>query len=398
MKNILFKLHQFFNDSQLNKEAGEVEELLQQMGPEPHAEDYEEPWHQDALNEMNADQFGDEPISEEEYLDQTFTVKKRDIPIKHYESYERKIFLTIAKKEGFHILETGDKSAVAGQGGYGLVLRGTYQGHQAVAKIILGPDGRKEVSNWQTILNASKTSTPNLKTYVPKIYKLNYEDEGYQSDDYDAIDLEKNYGIIIMEELLPINHHLRDKIEAFYSNIEILSDPEYLWEITLPLQQDLYRDFPDLDEHEIMAWLLEIKFQDFQDLSTDEIKKRIIEHVKRKLLKKYPYQDATRRERRNPNGLYKNPNYLEKTLNNLVTPVLPLKYDDHPTSTYYQSMPETQGFITSLIELGQNTGLGWHDLVAPKNIMMDKNGNLKIIDVGIYYQIDDGSPFSDSQF
>jgi hypothetical protein len=375
----LLKLYNWLHKNNFKKLAQEIKDL------DTDTEEYAEPWHQEAVEE-----FGDEIIPEldEDPLDkQTLQIKNQFIPISG--KTEREAFQEIAAKEDFKIIETGSKPTIAGRGGYGIVFRGVYQGKPAVAKIILGDLGAQEIDNWDTIQRASKSAVPELKPYLPIIYKINTESEEEDSNSNPYIN---NYSIVIMEELLPISDHITEQIysERPFGVFDLAKDEELLWSLANVYFKYLVQTFDDLKRTEVFNWLLSVDFKLIKDrhLVVGNLPSFFNLKIFEKIQEKYPFKEQIRKVRSHPiyNGF---DSVLSDEILKFFRQRLPPDFTNVDEGKHLEYLPETKGLIKALKKLTEMTGLGWADLYMPKNLMMGADGNLKIIDVGIYEQLDD---------
>ncbi len=150
---MLNNLIQFLYQNNLLKEAQQVENL----------QEYAEPWHEEAVNE-----FGSEPISEEDYFKQNFQDNENP--------YLNDVRKKILEKHNFQIFL--DENTLLGTGAFGRVFKGVYQGKPAVAKIIVKNYGipqqvadmaYKEAKVWNQILQAKQSLPPDLQSFIPTI-------------------------------------------------------------------------------------------------------------------------------------------------------------------------------------------------------------------------------------
>lgn len=355
MKQKLLNLIQWLKAANLPEETEEVEDLSE----------YAEPWHEEAVKEFP--EIPPEPVTED-YLEKVHPIQSEELKTKFYtdpeeEALRRDQVFEIARDENFKILDIGSKDIIAGQGAYGVVLRGVYRGKPAVAKIILGNEGRFEVQNWKTILEAAR-QIPKIRPHVPKIYKLNYE-----------ADPETAYGIVIMEELRPLNQQFREIIRGGgMLDLSIMKDEDYLWKFAQDLAEFLSnQDGISIDPTILFKWIYQIDFASLQDtMGTDETLEVIGNYLETKL---------------NQTGNHVYLSYLLEFLySKLVHAYFPSSYSGKKSLDLFQQVPETAGYANALVTLLDDFGLGWDD-VRGCNMMLGTDGNLKIIDPGIYQRI-----------
>jgi serine/threonine protein kinase len=281
--------------------------------------------------EEAAKEFGSEPISEEEYLESVSLDP---------EFGRQKYILTWLNKHGIKIFNTGKKGWL-GQGSNGIVYNGIVDGKDCVVKV---SDEDSDCENWNKILKIKDGMPEELKRHIPEVYKIISEHlpemHVYQN----------NACVIAMERLLPIPHDIKVMFgktdlrfrRSIYDNVDSIS-------------KDIYNLLPGFRPSE------------------DDIKEKIIDYL---------------RDNKNLNlNIYDLAKYLpispiyrwEITSKLLNYSTFPLNFDD---DTDYAYNAATESLYKALKWLEKN-GIGWGDLHY-ENIMMDKNGTLKIMDVGMF--------------
>lgn len=369
----LSKLAFWLNQQGFPKEAQAIQDLS-----EP--EEYAELWHEEATTE-----FGANPITEDEYAEENFGAGVDDLVSfeKEVNETDAEILKLIAQKEGVQILQTG--SSLLGAGVYGKVIRGVYQGKPVAAKIIFDNklEFSKEAENWKKILIAAKTLPPDLKKHIPMIYKINKDEIFYQN-------INLNYEIIVMEELFPLNGELKRlfKHQDYKPHSEqLLKDEEYLYKISLAISDYVIKvssrlglNIKTLDPTKLMKVLLNLGRIKYYDAE------KIIKVVVNYLGKTYDLYGVNEKGRKIPfiksdsgldlyDGLY-------DVVSKFFRPDGMPKFQGDPTQ-FWEDLPETSSFYQTLKTLSSNYGIKWGD-VHHENVMMDANGNLKIIDAGKY--------------
>ncbi len=369
------------------KEAQAIKDLS-----EP--EQYEEDWHEEAVQE-----FGSEPISEEEYTKQNFdggvpqlTSMKDDI-----NSDDADVLKQIAEQEGIQILYTGDEytSSVLGSGMYGKVITGVYQGKNVAAKIIFEdeadengyvPPISREGDIWKKILQAAVTLSPEMKRHIPQIYKINKGQLPYR--DYIV-----EYEIIVMEQLFPLDKEMPDLIQhkKYEQHINrLLKDEEYLYKIAQAVTDYLNRfksrhklKIPELEPIALFDVIMSLGKLTYA--STERIIKAIINY----LVKQYNLNTISRKGKE---ILFENTERGGDLHDSLYTVIAKFIRPEglpmfHGNSTeFWDDLPETSAFYRSLKEMAEQFGIKWMDLHF-RNMMLDRDGNLKIVDVGAYNAI-----------
>jgi hypothetical protein len=373
MKNILKKLNYSLKKNNLYREAQEIKDL----------EEYAEPWHQDAVEE-----FGDEIIPESDEdalkdLEEKYTYNRydtlknineyfKDDPYMHYSLDEAEIIQNILDRENFKSLEQS-RNFVAGKGMFGIVLRGVYQGKPAVIKIETSATRPvvKEINNWVNILKLKNFMPPEYKKHIPEIYKLN-------SGKINSEELDVYYSVIIMEELFKLSDDLNDFLSnqgnLFVKSMkDKLSEPGLIHNLASLIFEKLnkinFLKFKLPSVNEISAKLIE-NIDNHYDMASGICK---IMHEKNEKIDHYTISDF------NQEIIYVLKTYFSKSIE---FPTQHLFFDKLEKSTW-GDFPETKSLLEFLVYIKNNANLSWRDLHTG-NIMMDRDGNLKIIDVGLY--------------
>lgn len=254
--------------------------------------------------------------------------------------------------------------SVLGMGATGMVIETIYNSKPAVAKLILDQKVANDVQVWNKILlNKDKLPTK-FQKFIPEIYKLikNILPEG------------QPYQIIITEKLYPLPYDILQNIFNYiysYTNRLYLLTDEELYELAKVLfakLQDHYLskkiDFTPIEIYNILVKNLSNKDAESQGeaqkISTD------IE----KLFKNITTQDK--------NNVI---SYIWSSILDLF--LFPRSYGSYKPSPFLSSSPLIKDLLEFLIYLADNFSIYWHD-VHKNNIMMNKDGQIKIIDTGFY--------------
>lgn len=369
--NKLIKALQHFGH---HKEAAEVEELAE----EP--KEFAEPWHEEVTQE-----FGSEPISEEEYLQQHLETQiDQDLPQR------------ILEKENFHPVNAGSRmSPYLGSGYFGNVFRGVYQGQPAVAKVILYnndgvlenvQDHGPEFQKWDWIKKMESQMSSHLKSYLPKIYQAKTdsiaESIGKDNKPYGKV----QYEIIIMEELYRLPKDMAQMIDGYSKERrnrlnKLLQDEEFLYQIAQNIVTKLGKSFfvrgiqglNQITPQELFKELYEMGMLVYN--SDTMISIQLTSYIQNKL--SLAPKDAERVRR-----------VIQNVLSSAFeTAIFPRDYDMDPPESkeftaVWSNLPETSGLLQALQEL-HKLGLSWKDVKAD-NLMMNRDGHLKLIDLGLY--------------
>jgi hypothetical protein len=376
LNNFLKKLYNYLYTHNLHKEANEVENLEEDVLP----------WEieHDKLQEEDALEFGSEPISEEEYLNQV-SQKSYMTDSDLADDYNK-----IAEQEGFKIVSSGEEKPLLGRGSYGSVFQGVYKGKLAAIKIILNSNG--EVENWQKILQITQSFPENLKKHFPVIYHLN---KGVLKKEKNQYVFGINYEIIIMEKLfkLPKDIYLNmddnPMIDKSKMIKDLFKDDDYLYTVSSLIVDGIsknpyfrmdMRNF-QLNTNEIFKLLSSQKLDD-KSFPSSTI---MAENISNFLLQKYPFREK-----------YKEKVFpiIKAILNNSIgkVPGVPRGYygittpkDFHDYEYYspvWEHRSETKELYEALLMLG-SAGVKWNDLHVD-NLMMGADGTIKFIDAGLF--------------
>ncbi len=361
MITALLKLKNWLISQALDEEAGILQDLSE----------YTEPWHEEAVQE-----FGSEPVSEEDYLEQF----REPSGVVYSDPARTQTYESILKKEKFTPISGSRKVPYLSAGAYGVVFRGIYQGQPAVAKIIVGNQGDQEIKVWEKILESKDKLSPEFQKHIPQIYALL---EGEIKDKYAD---QLRYQMVVMEELKPLNSQISSVVKSKENSNKkeviksILKNEEYLWQAALDLSKEANEFFQKeiLEPGTVLKFLLEYQYQEEED---DDIPN--LEPLIEKIFQYY--QDKFQIQGREASQLK---DLISDYITNYIS-IYPI-YSQFPTSeknlygdVYFENLPETQSLLATLKMLSENFGISWKDLHS-KNMMLGQDGNLKFIDVGLY--------------
>ena len=353
---ILHKLSKWLQHYKLFKEAQQIENLIEQKKSE-----YDEPWHEEAVNE-----FGSEPISEEDYAQQYI---KTDLPRTNYYGDSQEIL----DQAGFQTLSSGSaKDSVLGEGANGRVYRGSYKGKPAAAKIIKSRYGLGEVNKWKQILNIAQDFPPELKKHIPQIYLIQ---EGTHNNE--------PFELIIMEELKPLNKNLHELLNAYKSSNQenhysktmnkLFKDPEFMYE----LAKNIYKHIQE-------TYLFRYKME---QITPEEILKLLEQNA-------YEFSDMSRREMADiMPKLFKDKYKLDSddllilqsaifraTDSIFFANSIPMNLEELEQKPMWEMIPETKEYF-KMLRLLKDYGIDFDDQ-SPDNVLLGNDDNLKLIDVG----------------
>jgi hypothetical protein len=380
MITYLTKLYNWLDKNNFKKLAQEVKDLGSDT------EEYAEPWHQEVVEELNKkDEESLKNLEDKYFLNETEFRKNINDYLNNSDYYvpANKIN-NILKNEGFNTVFQSE-NIVAGKGAFGIVLKGTYQGKPAVAKVETNYDDYpKETSNWMQILKSKETMPAEYKKHIPNIFKLNlgkYEAEG------------KNplyYSVIIMEELFELSVDMKGLLTGNFSALQhvnnLLKDQDFIDSLASKLWNYLkfwmrrYQDEYDITYPSIenISHILSQKDEGNFYFARNKAEK-ITEEVKG--INNITKERADRRWQSINQGLVESTNNLIRSA--LSTYNFPYNHEAYKDDGVWAAFPETKTFFETLMYIKNNANLSWRDLHTG-NVMMDRDGNLKIIDVGLY--------------
>jgi len=383
MKNYIKKLSIWLLQNNLTKLSQEVDALSE--------------WDQDYYDEV-AEELGSEPETEEGFRERT-----EDTSLLEFEDLEDKedyaSYIGIMKQEGFKPVAFSDSgSSFLGGGAFGNVFSGVYQGKQAAAKVIMKIDDRAiddddEVNNWKKIYQGSANFPPDLKKHIPIIYKANKGH--YEGKEYDVFfdskprDVSYDYEIIIMEQLYPLSHELREAIRG--SNLEgmrkIINDEEYLYKVAQSVSDSLKQINIEVSPQKIHKIILDFGPVDFEYQTAKKLAQTIYHKIDKFSwnANEYTIYNAIYMSLK-PNlepYLYNRPKDWNFAYQRDLDGSLERR---QRYSHYWESAPETTKYMETLTKILTDLNIGWND-VHNNNILMGADGNLKIVDVGLYKQL-----------
>lgn len=390
MRRYLIQLSKSFKELGLNKFAQKVEELS----------DFDEPWHKEIIEE-----FGEHPTSEDEYFEENF----------FRENTLADICEGIMAQEGFkHYSGAEDGGSLLGTGAFGSVYYGIYKGKEAAAKIVAstyGPGGYQESESeiWNKILDAKKQMSPEKAKHIPDIYYSNsgrYIEPIYHDVLY--------YDFIVMERLYPLDARVIEAITdpgtipdpsgegvaTEYTKVLNLlkKDEEFLYRLLKHIlsemkKVDFVRGIGKISPEEMLKEYFNIKADSSLNEIAEHMSNFVFEKIKPDVQEYYGFNDQQL------NVVFEDiKGEFVLGFNNLFSMKdMPSSFDEQFYSKnhtgeliespgfnpVWEESPYTRGVFKMLRELLQDFGIAWDDLHID-NLMQDKDGNLKIIDVGLY--------------
>lgn len=397
MKHKLKSLSIFLKSQGFHK----LSQVVKQLDNAPQLDEpieIEEDWEEEAAKE-----FGAEPISEEEYLAQNLTYPLKEENL-HRDSREYlNLYKQIISKEGLQTVAANGRSPVLGQGGFGLVVNLIYNGKPAAAKIGIDADLDNELENWKTIQSSLDKFTPEQRKHIPNIYAI-LEGEVVRDGNKYFDDIVYNYYVIVMEKLKPLSAQLTHIITGIATQTKqsmnlLLKDEEYLYEVSKDLIKKLSERFADSSKQkspsqEISEAILTISPKDILQL--------ILKYLRASNPNKYVANASF-------NVLYTELTYFiidkvkplvndienkTQSINFNIKTILggsievssgfPSRYNEFSAEQIrWKHIPEVKNYFELLQTLSKDFNMAWDDVVT-KNIMQGDDGNLKLIDIGLY--------------
>lgn len=317
-------------------------------------------------------EFGTNPIAEDEYAGNISPVPDSDIL-----ATKERLAINSLKDKGIIPVVAGNKD-ILGKGSFGKVFRVIYNGKPAIAKIAFDVDDpravglNEDIAVWKKILALKQQMPENLKKHLPEIYLL---DEG-------TIQLGKfynykkeHYQLIVMEELTPLNKSLsgimregRHSMSSFSSTLE-----------------DFVSNFNEFLHHEynlppISIGKLSKLISDNNISSTataTDVGRALIIHM----ANLYPSLSDQQFLDIKKQIFYLLDN--DDKLSDIGKMSFPAEGGDPATNSGFRPTEEFSGLFEMLMWLKEH-GVIWRD-IRPANVMIGKDGNVKVTDVGAFY-------------
>jgi serine/threonine protein kinase len=400
----LIKLSKWLSNSSYFKEAIAVEKI-------------QKDW-EDAARE-----FGSKPISEEQYLKENISR-----PARTFLTANEARNIEILNQYGFQVLDAEGRSPFLGGGAFGKVYRGTYKGLPTVAKIITDFNISRhfrlrgqnleaatnlienEVDNWKKILAAKEHLPPHLKKHIPITYELIEEKIPTVLAEKQELNSDvQTIKIIIMEELSQLPEDLLARISGpfFVSSREgfqnkriadLVTDPDFLYEASKTFVDILNKRISTYRDQTVLKYVPEIitpqavhkifleNISNLKEMvlgdTSFEIRNLIVKKIFQYLFLnlKYYINDIKKEDIETELG------YAIKhaIYNSFLPREVPYSADEGKyIAPHLKHEPEVKGLVELLLTLRDQFGIKWRDVRAD-NLMMGKDGNLKIIDVGLF--------------
>lgn len=361
--------------------------------------------------EDNNDEFDEEPISEDEYFEQEFSTPLdmydyTHVPAAEIHAPQNHVYNAILKQHNIQPVSVGGKSPLLGAGRYGVVSNVIYKGKPAVVKIIVqGFYDENEVSNWRHVLSNLDKLPENERKHIPEIYdiisgEMDVEHEG-----------EVVYDLIIMEQLRQLPAELKnfftdpwkEEREDFdhepqdtRSLKHLLKDEEFIYKISNIIKANVIKSLSthmesnpegpvknaaELFKNINAAYIQKIILDDANNYAETSSAKRY--SLASKISKYVTSIVDTFNFGISPRDLTIS---IDQWLSHLIDTesTLPLSYNDFGAKAEkWDFIPEMSGYVNALKTLAIDLKLEWRDL-HQENVLLGADGNLKIIDIGLY--------------
>ena len=306
--------------------------------------------------EEAAEEFGSEPVSEEEYL-------KSVAP--EPEFGRQKYILEWLKSNGIQLISSGG-FGVFSSGDYAEVFNGVCDGQDCVVKILTQREGSMDFDNWQAILNLESKMPYEVARHIPKIYKtIKLSGGRIRIPTY----------AIAMERLYPIHSDLKyliaDGWSNYYYSDKLLSNiyKPALEENIYNIMNDIYKSFKELISKNKLANLKSLIDEFYYSNANNIIPiDRLSYFISINIFKG------------------KSKSYFRRLYDGIIA-ILKKHSEKIPYSSEFNNdnhdeIKLIKPFYNALKWLESN-GISWGDL-HDNNIMMDKEGTLKIMDIGSF--------------
>jgi len=412
---------------------------LKENGFKKHAQaidEWDEPWHEEAVKE-----FGEQPTDEGrrqksleekiEYVpteEETLGYRLDEEPVgtdigssSGLKSREiRDVYYNIMKDVNFTPVSAGGKTPYIGGGAFGKVFRGVYGGKPAIIKVLikewfyLDHAQDKEIDNWNKILEHSKNLKPEFQRHIPEVYDTLSGTLNISNDDY----IKKvSYDAVVMEELYELPRAIYDMLSGGLVDglANFILEPEILNKLSMHLTKEFSRGMRyygiknEVDRDRVLRMAPGIFFKEIlknkNNLYHPKIKQRyafyssMAEEIINQIIDKVLSPESKE------NFLARNESKKKMAIKDLKSQIMraptqimgffPGQWDAALNTAFkersdksWEKLPEFRSLIEMLKTLTREIELGWWDLHR-NNMMMDKDGNLKIIDVGLYKDLSD---------
>lgn len=345
--------------------------------------------------EEAAEEFGSEPISEDEYLDKVAPKPVLSSKLQGVKTARKQedIVYDLLTKYNVRPVSAGQIDII-GAGCFGFVIRAVYSGKPVVAKIAIAEAGKvisRDVLNWKKILDIKRTMPDNLKKHIPEVYLVVEE----SFDNSGASILGQlfamfrykpgwSFQLIVMEELKPLAGDMAGVLSGYKispSTINVRLD-HLLSKINSLLVKFNLMPMTADDLHDTIKG---IKLRDISRpgkaptragqavyVTTYDIVNVVMSHVI--LTNKLSDVEVARLKRYEFRVLLEDITKEVFDWDEISFPI-----DSKDSATHYQS-EDTSGLLETVKYLRSN-GINWGDLHA-NNVMLGQDGNIKITDVG----------------
>lgn len=361
-----------------------------------------------------AEEYGEEPVSEDEYLRKNIAEKpkftdqfedmlyyedalytdylKDTSTLRNYGKVEQdfinileQLYKEILEKEDIHIF-SGKNGNILGAGKYSRVFNAIYKNRHVAAKVVLGDTGKEKES--YGLLHKIEPELPeDIAKYFVKIYEIKTGTVEKKIGFY----IQKiNYSIIITEALQPLQAEYKrilknlSSYRRFYFTQPMTEDE--LYNLAKFLQKKLPLIINDISVTDIFNFLYNYlgphpslyHFQKF----TNHYKELFNLSPKFRALSIKDKTYILNQGRSTINNFIAH--HIEEWLHRFPEAHFVYRRDNpeyQSINPYITSDPQIHGLIEALKYLALNYKFEWNDL-HPANFMIDSNGQLKVVDVG----------------
>lgn len=322
--------------------------------------------------ESSAKEFGQYPISEDEYLNQVI-IPPRDKDIVAIDS--------VLKENGIRPVSTEEFDGLIGAGAFGKVIRAIYNGKPVVAKIIISDGQASKESNdfnvWDEISKLRDLMPPEVKKHFPEIYLL-------KNGKIVINNRKKEYQIIVSEELFPITKSDIEILSGYKQSPTKLMQDLLLFCDTLSLK--LSTALPPNGERVLKIKSKELALSFFNIITGEEGSSwhSPLEVINEGILLQNPDRRGNFElilsddEKDIISNLISENESLFKVNKKYPFPI----HNYEKYHSYSPSLGKAEDLYNAVMWLSKN-GIRWGDLNFD-NILRDSSGTLKIMDVGAF--------------
>lgn len=423
-KTELINLSKFLKKLSLLEDSSHLEKLASEL-PEKKTEnvpllDYDEPWHEEIIKE-----YGEEPVSEEEYFENNFsaklnegesgfTAKEEDLIYKQQDEVHKQrlnkefneLYQKALDKEDLPLMTANsgkyknNYTPFLGGGQFGRVYRVLYNGKEAAAKVMILDQANiaREIINSRKIKTVSETAPPEVARFFPTIYGVRMGKIEENSPTSTLTNPIVPYGIIITEKLIPLSLEMHKLFYNLNHSRELQGNSNLSYEAIDSISNSLLRTIKkrfqllqDIDPNKFFKMIFKVFRLSKDTKSTSPSRSYHLSIISKKIAKWLMLNSTSMFEYVKTHNF--NIDILENTIYETINKSyfsFPVHGKPYPNQNLdiVKNDPLTGPLYQALEYVKQHYKLEWHDVHAG-NIMQDKSGQLKVIDFAFWKDLND---------